>query len=105
MYMCHQLAKFKVESRPISMAIFTAIGTLAGVIFFIVTIISIYASEWKILDNEWRLKWNKDQAGYLWHVLSSITEWVIINIISLLMICIAWRIKQFTDWHAVNFSK
>ena len=97
------LARFGVESKPVSMTIFATLGTGALLASFVFMMISwIYAKN-KFVDTEFRLKWNKTQPGYLFHLLSSSGEWIAINAFSGVLVCLSRRMKLFTDWNVVKF--
>ena len=88
-----------------SLRIFATIGTIAVFLSGIFLLLSWIEAEDKLMDTEFRLKWNSGQPGYLWHVLSTVFEWVLINTVSPVFVCIALRMRQFPEWHLVNFSK
>ena len=69
------------------------------------TFASMYvAGREMFLDNQWRFNWSPDQPGYDLHVLSTAVEWIGIVLCGyILYLCLFRRIKNFADWHKVQF--
>ena len=86
------------------MAVLTGLGTVALLLYGISSLASLFASDGKIWDNEWRLKWSSDRPGYWWHVMAASTEWTLANVFSLIWVCLSVRMKQFAHWNDVAFS-
>ncbi|XP_046913551.1 DNA damage-regulated autophagy modulator protein 2 [Dermatophagoides farinae] len=54
-------------------------------------------------DLSFRLHWPKNQAGYVYHCLSSVFEWLIFLSNVILCFCLSNRFRQFKQWNRIEF--
>lgn len=90
------LAKHRVEEDPVTMIIAAMMGFFGcnGVLAF--SFISVYTATWANWSNtQWRLHWDAEQPGYVWHCLATSSEWIAINSLCPMYFCLFNRMRKF----------
>ena len=100
-YISNALIKFKIETSPKSLKIFAFLVVFTGIILTICAAVSFWLSEGKFAEAEFRLKWNKNQNGYYWHVISAVFDWLQMIFYSAIAMCLCSRIKSFREWDKI----
>ncbi|KAI2800303.1 DNA damage-regulated autophagy modulator protein [Blomia tropicalis] len=100
---CNRLSQFEIETKPTSLTIFTIIGTISLLCCAICTVTNNILFREKITDSYSRMNWKSNEPGYVIHLFATITEWILINISSLLTLCFYSRFRKFNDWPMVKF--
>ena len=72
-----------------------------AIISIATTYLSFLATDFKSLDNQYRLHWSSDKPGYILHLIGAISEWLTINSMSVYFMCICIRMKHFERWNIV----
>ena len=95
-----------LETKPVSMAVFLVIGTVAYVVCMVALVVSIIVccNLKEFLAAMLRLTWRSKSPGYWWHVVSAGTEWVVFLAIALVLFSLANRMRLFKSWGSVRFS-
>ncbi len=98
-YISRQLYNhFSIESPPTSMIIFTVFGIVSYVVCAFATLVSALQFGFdNVSDNEKRLRWNSNDDGYMAHVIGCIAEWIAINGVPLMYLCLFRRMKNFEN--------
>ncbi|KAH7636956.1 dna damage-regulated autophagy modulator protein 2-like protein [Dermatophagoides farinae] len=106
-YMSRILSRFGIESYPVSLIILLISQIIIFILFVIMIIIALYAGDGvtfnAFFDLSFRLHWPKNQAGYVYHCLSSVFEWLIFLSNVILCFCLSNRFRQFKQWNRIEF--
>ncbi len=90
-------SRFGVESPPTTLLIFTLLGTVSYLICFAGSTVSMvqFGEERFFADTAARMHWRPEDPGYLAHVVGTVAEWVAINSIPLMYLCLCRRMRRF----------
>ena len=106
MYLTRKLhVTLGIESNPVTIAVVCYISVIFLLSLLIFTAASGLEAGWhNFTNNQWRLNWSKDQPGYTLHIICTAIEWIgIVLCGSILYLCLFRRIKNFQEWHKVQF--
>ena len=89
--------RFGVESPPTTLLIFTLLGIVSYLICFAGSTVSMvqFGEERFFADTSARMHWRPADPGYLAHVVGTVAEWVAINSIPLMYLCLCRRMRRF----------
>lgn len=101
-YFCYQiiivryLSEHEVESKPCSMLAWNIVGIVGWVGFAIFSNLSVpFVGIEKFYDADFRMNWNSEQPGYVLHVIGTVFEWIAINSLCPLSVCLFNRMRLF----------
>ena len=97
--------KLNVESRPVTLFVFSLIGVTCVAALIVLTFASAHAAGMaNFRDNNWRLNWSKDNPGYRLHIICTAIEWIgLVGCSAIIFACLARRMARFDEWHKVPF--
>lgn len=72
-----------------------------AVICVVTAIYASYETGHQSSETEYRLHWTSDKPGYIFHLISAVSEWLAIQSMVFYFLCLYRRMKNFTHWEII----
>lgn len=96
---------YGIESVPYTLATTSIVSAVTMFFVAVITPVSFFvAGPANFINNKWRLNWTTEKPGVELHLITTVGEWIgIVLCGTVLHLCLFRRIKNFTEWHKVQF--